>query len=111
MNDIIKIRELHVKTSNNFVGWTEWPYPTVITTSLITGDLKEKILKKIGPSDGTITDMFLVETYNSCGYSEYTQEDEYNIDVEYQNKVIIHINYEYTSEGVMAQFMRWVDQL
>lgn len=52
----------------------DWPYPDRHVKFLVGGELAERIVKRLGEADGT--PVFLIETTESGGYSEYTQEDE-----------------------------------
>ena len=100
--DITKIREERSKEDGD---WDEWPYPTVDITSRITGELKDKILKLTGDSEGEVT---LVETEVSGGYSEYTQEDEHSIRVLIGKRQVWCAPYEMSGDRAMARFLAWV---
>lgn len=56
-----------------------WPYPTEYRTYLIEGDLADRVLARVGISNGRVT---LHETKESGGYSEYTQESYYDARIE-----------------------------
>lgn len=57
----------------------EWPYPTKYTTYLIEGDLADRVRARVGITHGRVT---FHETNESGGYSEWTQENYYNVRIE-----------------------------
>jgi hypothetical protein len=65
----------------------EWPYPTTYKKSRITGDLAERIkaaFLRENPDLGVEgSEVIITEEVVSSGYSEYTQENEYNMVIQY----------------------------
>lgn len=53
----------------------EWPYPTQYSKYLIEGDLADRTRNRLGVEDNV--PVFLTETVESGGWSEYTQENYY----------------------------------
>lgn len=76
----------------------EWPYPDEYVTYLITGQLAEDVRKAFG--NETEAAVVIDETCISGGYSEYTQENEYEFTVRCGNN-----SQHFNSLGV---FMKWV---
>lgn len=54
----------------------DWPYPTRYSKSLITGDLADAIRARLGVE--AHVPVIITEEVVSGGYSEYTQENDYN---------------------------------
>lgn len=55
----------------------EWPYPTTHARFRILGDLAERTTERTGKTG----DVSIVENVISSGWSEYTQDDEYEFEV------------------------------
>lgn len=104
MKDISKISE--VRSVEDGEPWDEWPYPTITITSLISGELRSRVLMKIGADDGRIT---IVETEVSGGYSEYTQETDYGIELFHNDNSVWKAEYTSGGDTAMAAFLRWVE--
>jgi len=102
MSDITKIRETRTKDEGD---WDEWPYPTVEIESVISGELRSRILAVLGRKDDG-SEMRLVEIQVSGGWSEFTQEDECEIGIKIGAETIWKDDYNYSSESAMAAFMR-----
>ena len=58
----------------------EWPYPTQYKKSRVEGELAEQVRAKLGVADDA--EVIITEEIISGGWSEYTQENEYNLEVE-----------------------------
>lgn len=96
MNDIIMISQEVAEGDPD-----EWPYPTITVESEIMGDLREKIFAKTGLR-GRVT---LIESEVSGGYSEYTQETDYGIEVFIDG---VHVwSDDYNGQSA---FLRWVSE-
>lgn len=102
MSDIEKIRETREK--EGYGDWDEWPYPTVTVESRVTGDLRARILQVLEHADDQ-AEVRLIETYVSGGYSEYTQEDECEIEVKIGDSSAWKDEYNYSTESAMAKFL------
>ena len=81
MSDIIKVREwVDSDEPEPADGW-EWPHPPVCIESRVEGQLRAHILAKLGrPTDDTAT-VRIVESEIEGGYSEFTVEVDYDIEV------------------------------
>ena len=99
---IKKVRETRTKDDGD---WGEWPFPTVEIESVISGDLRSRILAKLGREDDGC-EVRLVETAVSAGYSEFTQEDECSIEVKIGSDVAWSDEYAYSTESAMAKFLQ-----
>ena len=106
MSDITRIKVTQFKEDGD---WDEWPYPTIETTSRITGKLKNKILKRIGREPSDTTEIIIVESNISSGWSEFTQDNDYAIEVFVGTECIRICDYETSVESAMGQFFAWVD--
>ena len=102
MSDIRKVRETLTKDEGD---WEEWPYPTVTIESVVSGELRSRIFAVLGRADDG-AEVRLVETKVSAGYSEYTQEDECEIEVKIGTETAWKDDYNYSSESAIASFMR-----
>lgn len=83
----------------------EWPYPTTYTRSLAQGELAERIRRALGAADDL--PVYVVEEVISTGYSEYTQEDEYNLTItagDAEHKI------DYGWTGGLQALLRWLDK-
>lgn len=101
-DDIQKVKETRTKDAGD---WGEWPFPTLEIESVITGELRSRILAKLGRSDET-AEMLLIETNVSSGYSEYTQEDECSIRVRIGEDTAWQADYEHSTDAAMARFLK-----
>lgn len=103
MSDIRKVRETYSK--ENPGDWEDWPYPTVTIESEVSGELRAGILAKLGRSKG---DVCLVESEVSGGWSEWTQETDYEISVEIDGEKVWGDEYSPSKESALAAFLEWV---
>ena len=106
MSDITRIKEIRYKDDGD---WDEWPYPTIETTSRITGELRDKILKRTGRKANDTSEITIVESNVSSGWSEFTQDNDYSIDVFIGTEGITITNYDTSEESAMSRFFEWVD--
>ena len=102
MSDITKVRETRTKDDGD---WDEWPYPTVEIESVVSGELRSRILSVLGIEDDG-QKIMLVETNVSGGWSEFTQETECGIEVRIDAETAWKDEYNYSSESAMAAFLR-----
>jgi hypothetical protein len=100
MNDIRKVMESRSKEDGD---WDDWPYPTVTIESVVSGELRARILTVLGYADDG-REVRLIESQVSGGYSEYTQEDECSIEVRIGAEVAWK-NMFYSEESAMAAFL------
>ena len=100
--DIQKIRETRTKEDGD---WGEWPYPTLEIESVVSGELRARILTKLGKeTDGG--EVRLIETNVSAGYSEYTQEDECSAEVRIGSETVWKAEYEHSIGAAMTSFLK-----
>jgi hypothetical protein len=99
-NDITKIKEVQEKDGD----WEEWPYPSRTITSRISGDLKAAILKSHSLTDAG-NDVTLEEEYESGGYSEYTQEEDFTLRLYVNGSEIWSHEYASSSDSAMRAFL------
>lgn len=84
----------------------EWPYPTRYYKSLITGDLADLIRKRLGVEPHV--PVMLTEKVESGGYSEYTQENDYEHTLTVGGHTInLHVGW--TGNGLTA-LTDWLDK-
>ena len=100
MSDIRKVRATQEKDGD----WEEWPYPTETIESVISGDLRARILRILERTDDG-AEVRLIETNVSGGYSEYTQESECDIEVRIGGDVAWKDEYSFSTESAMTKFL------
>jgi hypothetical protein len=83
-----------------------WPYPTSYTKSLITGDLADKIRERLGAEPHV--PVMLTEKRVSGGYSEYTQENDYEHTITVGNETV-ELESDWTGNGIVA-LTNWLDR-
>lgn len=106
MSDITRIM---VTQSKDDGDWDEWPYPTIETTSRVTGELKAKILKLTGRKDDDTSEVTIVEIHVSSGWSEFTQDDDYALEVFVGGERVKEWSYETSEASAMGSFLSWID--
>lgn len=103
--------------STKLMAWTDppapgrsaddWPYPTEHIKSLISGELADRIKERLGvPSD---TPVIMTEHRISGGYSEYTQETDYQHEIACGPHEI-HLGTTYWGNGLEA-LLKWLDKV
>jgi hypothetical protein len=100
VSDISKVREIWAKDGD----WEEWPYPTVTIESVISGELRSRVLRVLELED-TGQEVVLVENKVSGGYSEYTQENDFGIEVKVAGVRQWHEDWASSQESAMAGFL------
>lgn len=86
----------------------EWSYPTVHSVSSVQGELAERVRTAFNISDSSM-EVRIIESVESGGYSEYTQENEYNFTVHCGNHRK-HFYSSYAGQG-LVDLIAWLDQL
>jgi hypothetical protein len=104
MSDITKISESYSKDPD-YHDWDAWPYPTVCIESVVSGELRSRILTALDWKDDG-SELHLVETKISSGWSEYTPEDDCEIAVMIGSQTLWESKHHYNSEPAMAAFMQ-----
>jgi len=84
----------------------DWPYPTRYSKSLITGDLADLIRARLGVEQHV--PVMLTEEVVSGGYSEYTQENDYNHTLNVGEHTV-ELSAGWTSNGITA-LTDWLDK-
>jgi hypothetical protein len=89
---------------------SDWPAPPIYVESAITGELRSRILAKLG-RDGTLR---LIEAEVEGGYSEFTIETDYPIEVWLDREGaeperVWSREYDWTKESAMAAFLKWAE--
>jgi len=85
----------------------DWPYPTSYTKSIITGELADRIRERLGVDSSA--PVFITETVESGGYSEYTQENDYSHTVQVGEHTLELAGSCWTSNGITA-LINWLDK-
>jgi len=83
----------------------EWPYPTRYSKSLITGDLADKIRERLGVESHV--PVMITEEVVSGGYSEYTQENDYNHTITVGEHTL-ELQGSYSDNG-LNKLINWLD--
>jgi hypothetical protein len=107
MSDITKIREWVDSEEAEPEGGWDWPTPPVNVESLISGDLRARILAKLGRADDGC-EVKLAETEIEGGYSEFTVDYDYEIAVWIGAERVWRYDLAFSAEDSMAAFLRWV---
>ena len=107
MSGITKIREWVDSDEPEPEGGWDFPAPPVNVESLISGDLRARILAKLERADDGC-EVKLVETEIEGGYSEFTREYDYEIAVWIGEQRVWHHDASWTAEDSMAAFLNWV---
>lgn len=100
MSDIRKVREVREKDDGD---WEDWPYPILTIESVVSGGLRAIILARLNAPD--TAEVRLIETCVSGGYSEFTQEDDYGIEVLADGASAWKHEYGTSAESSMARFL------
>lgn len=83
----------------------EWPYPNEYTESLITGELADRVRARLqAPADARV---IIKETCISGGYSEWTQENDYDFELRVNGD---RVELESGWDGnTLTPLLRWLD--
>jgi hypothetical protein len=85
----------------------EWPYPTRHSKSIITGDLADRVRTRLNlPAEVPV---FLDEERISGGWSEYTQETDYNHTITCGQHTI-QLRPDYWGNG-LDSLLKWLDEV
>lgn len=87
----------------------DWPYPTRHIKSIISGELADRVRARLGqPSD---TPVILTEDIESSGYSEYTQETDYQHTIDCGDHTI-QLGYSYGwGHNGLEELLTWLDSV
>lgn len=102
MSDIIKMRQWSDEPEDDY-----WPPPPNYVESVVSGQLRTRILELAGLADvGQL--VTLIEIEIEGGYSEYTIEMDYGIDVLVDGQKVWSDDTHFSDEQAMAAFLQWV---
>lgn len=89
----------------------DWPYPTEHIQFLVTGELADRVKARLGePSEAAV---FLTEDRISAGYSEYTQETEFEFEIQCGSRRVTFDEYSpFVGYGAttVARLAAWLEQ-
>lgn len=112
MSDITKIREwIDTDEQEPEHGW-EWPHPPICVESRVTGDLRDRILRKIGRDTDDAVEVRIIELEIEGGYSEYTVEHDFDIEVwlhEGRQSQKVWDSTAWSYDRAMADFIKWTE--
>jgi len=84
----------------------DWPYPNRYSKSLITGDLADAIRTRLNVESHV--PVIITEEVVSGGYSEYTQENDYNHTITVGEHTV-ELESSWTWNAITA-LTRWLDE-
>lgn len=109
MSDIVKLREWADDD-----GWDgeSWPEPPSYIESRIDGDLRARILAKIGRPTGDPCELRIIEGQVPGGWSEYTPETDCDITVQAHNpdgtvEQLFVSATSYSTDYALSEFLKW----
>lgn len=110
MSDIVKIREwVDSDEPEPKDGW-EWPAPPSCVESRVEGALRAAILVRLGRPSDDPCEIRIVESEIESGWSEFTVETDYSIEVwvhsDRQEQRVFEGN-TYSNDRMMAAFFEW----
>jgi hypothetical protein len=85
----------------------EWPYPTQYVKRVLTGVLADDIRRALGEPDDTI--VYITEVEVSEGYSEYTTETDYQMEIECGKVVKEFDEYGYGQQSNLVKLIEWIE--
>lgn len=116
MSDITKVRsfeevdpEIHTRDEN---GDWRWPGPPECVESMITGDLRTRILSRLGRAADDACYLRLIERDTTGGWSEFTVEMDYDIEVwldEGRQSQRLFETTTYAPDKRMKAFLDWTE--
>lgn len=90
-----------------------WPPPPEFVESRIEGRLREDILNRLARPIDDACEVRIIESEIEGGYSEYTVEVEYGIEVWIhegrQSQKVWENDYAYSSENSLASLLKWIE--
>lgn len=84
----------------------DWPYPDSYMESAPPESLRSAVLNRLGRDDGTV---ILRTRTASCGWSEYTQEDDYDATVLVDDVEVYTTPIEGSMGGALVSLLKWLD--
>lgn len=90
----------------------EWPYATRYTKHLITGGLADAVRKRLELPDST--SVMIEEQVVSGGWSEYTQENDYNFTLKFDDGTpeveFTSARWGYGIDNGLTLLIEWLDE-
>ena len=109
--NLVKIREWIDADGPEPKGGWEWPSPPEYVESRVEGSLRADILAKLGRPADDSCEVRIVEGVIEGGYSEYTVEHDYDIEVwihEGSQSQRVFETSSWESDSSLASFLKWV---
>ena len=111
MSDITAIRTWVESDEPEPEGGYDWPHPPIYVESAISGELRDRILAKLGRSGDDIQ-LRLVESEIEGGWSEFTVKTDYEIEVWLDRpgsepERVWHRDMDGNAEAAMSAFLKW----
>lgn len=95
-------------------GDWHWPDPPSFIESVAGGNLRADILRRLGRSDDEGLRVHLIESEITGGYSEYTVEMDYGVEVWLhegrQSQRVFESDMHYVEENAFAALMKWIGE-
>lgn len=112
MSDITKIRDWEDTDGceRDPRGEWYWPGPSELVESRVSGDLRTSILTKLGRAIDDPCDVRIIERFTIVGYSEYTEEHYFDVEVwihEGRQSQRVYETTSYAGDKALAQFIEW----
>ena len=105
MGDITKVREWVDSDEPEPEGGYDWPRPPICIESVVTGELRLRILARADKAAGSVR---LIESEVEAGWSEFTPETYYPIEVKVDGETVWERDVDFSAETAMAAFLKWV---
>ena len=111
MGDITKVREWIDSDEPEPEGGYDWPHPPICIESAVTGELRGRILDKLGRL-GEGLRVRIIELEVEGGWSEFTIETDYYIEVwidsDGREPEKVWERDTWSASDTMAAFLKWV---
>ena len=88
-------------------GYYDWPAPPAYTKYAVTGNMRADVLRKLGRLPDDPCEITLVEGTIEGGYSEYTVEHDYTIEVVVDGELVFEAE-TYWHGSALPKFLEWV---
>lgn len=86
----------------------DWPYPDAYVLSDVPDSLRDAVRKRVGKPEGTVQ---LYTREISTGYSEYTQETDYEHELRVDGETVFeYAEYGYSYSNGLVALLAWLDE-